>query len=402
MKRIYHTLALEHLARGNEMLFLPGPRQVGKTTLTEGLMLHYPGSHYLSWDTVETKSLILQGNRTLGESLGLDQLHPQKPLVIFDEVHKYADWKNFIKGFFDLYKNKAHIAVTGSSKLDVFHQSGDSLMGRYMPYRMHPFSVAEILRTGIPMTEISEPSSIDESSFDDLWQYGGFPAPFLKADPRFHQQWNNLRHRQLFREDIKELAQIQEIAQLELLYLLIKEQAGQQLNRDSLSKKLKIANQTVERWINTLEAFYTVFRIKPWSTNVARSLVKEPKIYLWDWSNITDPGARAENFIACHLLKAVHFWTDMGYGEYDLYYLRNKEKKEVDFLVIKNNKPWFLVEVKSSNNSSISENLYFFQEKLSVPHAFQVILDMPYINEDCFSHSKPIKVPAKTFLSQLI
>lgn len=402
MKRIYHTLALEHFARGNEMLFLPGPRQVGKTTVAESLMSHYPGSEYLSWDTIETKSLILQGNRTLGESLKLDRLNSRKPLVIFDEIHKYPDWKNFMKGFFDLYKNKAHIAVTGSSKLDVYHKGGDSLMGRYMPYRMHPFSVAEILRTNIPSTELSAPAPINESAFEALWQFGGFPAPFLKADSRFHQQWNNLRHQQLFREDIKDLSQIQEIAQVEMLYLLLKEQAAQLLSRDSLSKKLQVSNQTIGRWIDTLESFYTVFRIKPWSTNIARSLIKEPKLYLWDWSNITDIGARAENFIACHLLKAAHFWTDMGYGNYGLYYLKNKEKKEVDFLVVKNNDPWFLVEVKYANNTSISENLYFYQERLSAPHAFQVIIDMPYVHEDCFIHATPIKVPARTFLSQLI
>ncbi|MFA6038381.1 MAG: ATP-binding protein [Legionellales bacterium] len=402
MDRIYYNIALEHFGRGNEMLFLPGPRQVGKTTVSEALMAHFPGSHYLSWDTVETKSLILQGNKTLGETLNLNQLTHDKPLVIFDELHKYPDWKNFLKGFFDLYKNKAHIAVTGSSKLDVYQQGGDSLMGRYMPYRMHPLSVAEILRTQLPRQEISPPQAIDESAFNALWKFGGFPAPFLKAQERFHQQWNNLRHRQLFREDIKELTQIQEIAQLEMLFLLLKEQAGQLLNRDTLAKKLRVANQTIARWINTLESFYSVFTIKPWTSNIARSLIKEPKVYLWDWSNISDIGARSENFVACHLLKAIHFWTDMGYGEYELYFVRNKEKKEVDFLVVKQQKPWFLVEVKYANNSSISENLYFYQERLQTPYAFQVIIDMPYVDDDCFIHHTPIKVPARTFLSQLI
>jgi predicted AAA+ superfamily ATPase len=402
MNRIYYTVAIEHFARGNEMLFFPGPRQVGKTTVAEGLLNHYPGSHYLNWDTVETKTLILEGNRTLGETLKLNQLNTDIPLVVFDEIHKYPDWKNFLKGFFDLYKNKAHIGVTGSSKLDVYHQGGDSLMGRYMPYRMHPFSVAEILRTTVPLVEISPPQRIDEAFFEALWTFGGFPAPFLKADARFHQQWTNLRHRQLFREDIKDLTRIQEVGQLEILLLLLKEQVGKLLNRDSLATKLKVANQTIERWLCTLEAFYTIFRIKPWSTNVSRSLIKEPKVYLSDWSNISDVGDRAENFIACHLLKAVHFWTDMGYGEYELYFLRNKEKKEVDFLVVKNQKPWILVEAKYANNQSISEHLYYYQKTLDVPFAFQVIVDMPYVDEDCFAHTGPIKVPARTFLSQLI
>ena len=139
-----------------------------------------------------------------------------------------------------------------------------------------------------------------------------------------------------------------------------------------------------------------------WSKNISRSLIKEHKVFLWDWSIIKDNGSRAENFIASHLLKAVHYWTDLGLGEYDLYYIRTREKKEVDFLVSKNDEPWFLVEVKCSNNQSISSNLIEFQKQSGAKHAFQVVLDLPYVDEDCFSVCKPIIVPAKTFLSQLV
>ena len=130
--------------------------------------------------------------------------------------------------------------------------------------------------------------------------------------------------------------------------------------------------------------------------------MKQPKVYLWDWALISEVGARNENVVASHLLKAVHLWQDCGLGNYDLHFIRDKEKREVDFLVTKDEKPWFLVEVKSGNNQPISKHLHYFQQQLDVPHAFQVVFDMPYEDIDCFEYTTPIKVPAMTFLSQLV
>jgi predicted AAA+ superfamily ATPase len=151
-----------------------------------------------------------------------------------------------------------------------------------------------------------------------------------------------------------------------------------------------------------LKNLYFCFTIQPWSKNLTRALVKEPKIYLWNWALIEDSGARLENFVASHLYKAVQFWTDCGFGEYGLYYLRDKEKREVDFLITKDRKPWILVEAKAAGNTGISRWLYYYQEKLKVPYAFQIAFDLPYVDKDCFAFNEPVIVPAKTFLSQLI
>ena len=169
-----------------------------------------------------------------------------------------------------------------------------------------------------------------------------------------------------------------------------------------MAKKVRVSVDTIRRWIKTLESLYYCYSIRPWTTNVARSLLKEPKYYLWDWSQCTDIGARNENFIASHLLKAVHMWTDLGIGQYELYFLRDKEKREVDFLVTKNQKPWFMVEVKSSNNDRLSPHLDVFRQQLNIDHVFQVSIEGDFINKDVFSIRKPIIVPAKTFLSQLM
>lgn len=275
-------------------------------------------------------------------------------------------------------------------------------MGRYFPYRVHPLTVAECVRTAISHTDIHPPTPIESTLFDALFEFGGFPEPFLNKDKQFSHRWKQLRKEQLFRGDIRDLSRIQEIDQLELLSELIKHQAGQLVNYSNLANKIKVSVDTIRRWINTLSSFYHCFIVRPWSTNISRSLLKEPKIYLWDWSDINDIGKRAENFVASHLLKAVHFWTDQGLGNYGLYFLRDKEKREVDFLVTKNNQPWFLAEVKYGDNTSISRQLEMFQQQTKAKHAFQIAINKEFIPVDCFSYHHPVIVPAKTWLSQLI
>lgn len=402
MKRIYESVIEYHISHYEQMAFLPGPRQVGKTTLEKQAHVLTPHYKYFNWDIVHEREQILAGSQAIVSGLPLHLMKSQKPIVAFDEIHKFKNWRNFLKGFYDEYKDEVNILVTGSAKLNVLRRAGDSLMGRYFLYRVHPLSVAEIMRTALPEKIISMPMSIDDDQFDALYEFGGFPAPFLKQEKRFYNQWQQLRQEQLIREDIRDLAQIHELAQLEVLAVILREQAGQLTDYQSLSKKIQVSDQTIRRWIKVLESFFYCFTIKPWAKNVTRSLLKQPKLYLWDWSLIEDKGGRIENFVASHLLKAVHFWTDLGFGKYELYFLRDKEKREVDFLVTQNGSPWLMVEVKSSAKEPMSASLLHFQSQLNVPHVLQVAFDMPYIEKDCFSLKKPMIVPLKTFLSQLI
>ena len=385
-----------------QMLFLAGPRQVGKTTISESAAELTDDWYYFNWDIKEHRTIIIQGPQTLGNQLQIERARVQKPIIVFDEIHKYSKWKIFLKGFFDLYKGKVHIIVTGSAKLDVYEAGGESLMGRYFPYRVHPLSIAECRRKVPSDTEISPPQRIEENDFEILWKYGGYPEPFLKRNDKFYTKWKSTRYKQLFEEDIRDLTHIHEVAQLELLAQLLTHQAGQLLNYQNLANKIDVSVNTVRRWIAVLERLYYCFLIRPWTKNVTRSLIKEPKLFLWDWSSIEENGARAENFVASHLIKAVHFWTDRGLGKYKLYFIRDKEKREVDFLVTKNQKPWFLIEVKHSSNSGISKHLYRFQKQLKTDHAFQVNVMDEFVNVDCFSYHEPVIVPAKTLLSQLV
>ena len=402
IKRIYEVVINEHFAENRQMLFLVGPRQVGKTTTSLEVSEPYKHHFYFNWDIQSNRTKIVEGPDAIAEAMQLSKLQTKKPVVIFDELHKYGKWKTFLKGFFDKYSHFAHIIVTGSARLDVYKSGGDSLMGRYFPYRLHPLSVAEVIDPMIKPSEIAAPKQIRDEQFTNLLTFGGFPEPFLKATSQFYTRWKRTRSQQLFQEDLRDLTRIQELGQIQLFAELLRGQVGQLTSYTELAKKVHVSVDTIRRWLEVLKSFFYCYTLQPWSKNVVRSLLKEPKIYLWDWSSISDAGARAENFIASHLLKAVHFWTDRGLGNYGLYYIRDKEQREVDFLIVKNETPWFLVEVKKSNNGSPSKSLFYFQEMLHTEFAFQVALDMEYVERSCFETSRPLIVPAKTFLSQLV
>ena len=386
------------------MAFLSGPRQVGKTTLAHELAKLHADSLYLNWDFIKDRELILSGaDQVIKKVLKQDLKSINEiPLVIFDEIHKFDQWKNYLKGYFDYTKGDIKTLVTGSAKLDIYQKGGDSLMGRYFPYHIHPLSVGELLeREYIPGKEIYSPAKLSEDSWDNLFRYGGFPEPYFKGSDRFFVRWQQLRFRQLFEEDIKDLARVEQIKKMEVLAKLLVGQSAGQVNYHNLAKLVQIDGKTAKNWLNVLNSFYYSFTLHPWSKNIARSLIKEPKVFLWDWSVCEDVGSRVETFVAGHLLKAIHYWVDTGLGQYELFYLRDKDKREVDFLIVKNNKPWILIEVKNSAKQSMSENLFYFQKQIQAEHVLQVAFDMPYVERDCFEIGKPVIVPARTFLSQL-
>lgn len=401
MQRSLQDELRDSFRSNRQMLFVSGPRQVGKTTLARQLAEDFRGGSYFNWDDQGHREAILAGPERVAALVGLQRLREEKPFCAFDELHKYRHWRDFLKGFFDSWENRAHVLVTGSARLDVFKRAGDSLMGRYFPYTLHPLSVAEIVRPERDDSLTRPPRRMDEEAWQSLWRFGGFPEPFLKAEQRFHTRWNRLRNEQMLREDLRDLTRIQELGQIEMLATNLARHVGQLTGFSKLAREIRVSVDTVRRWIATLESLYYCFSVRPWHRNVTRALRKEPKYYLWDFSRVEDPGARAENLVASALLKATHWWTESGQGEFGLYFVRDKQKHEVDFLVTRDQKPWFLAEVKSSGRADLSRSLALFQEQTGAEHAFQIGLDLAYEDADCFAHRGPIIVPARTFLSQL-
>jgi predicted AAA+ superfamily ATPase len=347
------------------------------------------------------RAVIVRGADAVAGLLDLNTLHSRRIVTVFDELHKYSKWKGFIKGFFDIYGDKTDCIITGSARLNIFKRGGDSLMGRYFLYRMHPLSTAEIISADIAGTELRLPEAIGDDDWNALLEFGGFPEPYSRRDRRFYNRWRRLRTEQLFTEDVRDLTKVQEISQIQLLADIVRGQSCQLMNYAKLAASVNVSQDTVKRWILILENLYYAFTIRPWHRNVKKSLLKQPKIFLWDWTLCSDAGSRNENIIASHLLKAVHFWTDYGFGDYALYFVRDKMKREVDFLVTKNDQPWFLVEVKTSDRK-ISPHLKYFQDQTGAAHAFQVDFERDFVDQDCFTSADPIKVPVRTFLSQLV
>ncbi len=399
MKRVYDEILADHLANRRQMAFVTGPRQVGKTTTCRAA-----GGIYFDWDSVEHARTIAAGPEAVAHAAGLNQLQDpaRLPIIVFDELHKFPRWKTFLKGFFDRYEQQCRIIVTGSSRLDVYRRGGDSLMGRYFLFRMHPMTVAEWIRQDLPeMNLIREPRRMDDSAWLDLIQFGGFPEPLLLADKRFLTRWHSLRHAQLFKEDARDLTRIQDIALLEIMGHILDERSGCQLVYGNLARDVGVAPATVKSWVDSLCALHMGFLVRPWFRNVSSAIRKEPKWYVRDWSHVVDRGKRFETLVAVHLLKAVEGWTDLGLGNFSLHYVRDKQKREVDFLVARDRQPWFLVECKISADRP-SAALTHFQQQTGAPHAFQVVQDLPWVQADCFTQTRPISVPARTLLSQLL
>lgn len=364
----------------NKMVLLAGPRQVGKTTFSfcflpniESYSVKEDHPAYLNWDIPSKRKIILS-----------DTL-PQGEMVILDEIHKHKLWRNYLKGLYDLHKSRIKVLVTGSAKLDYYRRGGDSLQGRYFFYRLHPLSPGEIK---------------DFKRLDQLLEFGGFPEPYYQADRIFWQRWQNLRQKRLIEEDLIYLENIKDLSQIEILMDLIPERVGSLLSLNSLREDLHCSHDAVKNWMLILENLYYHFRITPFNTNRLHAIKKEPKIFLWDWSIVEQKGPRFENFIASMLLKYCHLREDAFGEKLTLHFFRAKDRREIDFIVCRSQKPIFAVECKT-NNTDIAKSFLSLRPHFKDIPFYQV---HSHASEDRFVHQKSgIEViPAMAFLSDVL
>ena len=373
-KRTYYKNIWADFNREKEMVFISGARQTGKTTMAKDIASGEPVSQYFNYDVPENKVRIL-GQPSFFEEL--DRQKGDRPLVILDEIHKYKEWKNYLKGVYDGYADEFRFLVTGSGRLDLSRKRGDALAGRYLHFHLFPFTVGEMSSSTIRqidseiLLEVPEPNSSARDAWETMFQVSGFPEPFLKSTKLKYRRWANSYHSQVIRDDIRNEFTVRQIDTMEALYSLITNCVGNPFSASNQAKLLKISHNTVSSWISVFERFYLVFKLRPYSSRISRSLVKEPKIYFYDFCRIQDEALRFENMVAVELNRAVTLWTDFGFGEYQLWYLRNKEKQEVDFLVTEYAQPLFMVEAKFSD-PAVSPNLIKFQNALGVP-AIQLV-----------------------------
>jgi len=340
----------------HKMAFLSGPRQVGKTTL--GKVLLTSPQNYYSWDNPQFRRLW-----ATDPVAGLADRWPGP--VLLDEIHKDHAWKDRLKGLYDMRGSDVPIVVTGSARLDTFRRGGDSLMGRYLPYRLHPFSVGEKPQSVLPdELEFGGPPA---HKWADLQKLGGFPEPLLDGSEARARRWSRLRAERLLTEDVRDLRNVRDLQVLRLLTDLLPERVGSLLSLNSLRETLGISFATVRDWLAVLEELYHCFTIQPWDKRVARSITSAPKLYLFDPLPIASLPARRENLMALHLLKACNYWTDLARGEFDLWFVRTRDGTEVDFLLSRDGKPWMLVECKSGETQP-APALRRFARELGTTH----------------------------------
>jgi predicted AAA+ superfamily ATPase len=341
------------------MRLITGPRQVGKSTLAKHqLSKTHSGSLYYLWDSREVRKRHKENELFFtAEALTVKT----DPWVCFDEIHKMPGWKNILKAIYDQTADRFHFIVTGSAKLSTVRRSGDSLAGRYSAFHLFPLTLAEVTNAARDaeapsnahafLQRRTDSAAVSQESLDHLLRYGGFPEPFVRAARAFHTKWARDYADAVIREDIGLLTRIVDREHLVDLYELLPGTIGSPASVASLSGHLQVSPVSVKNYLQRMQDFYLIFPVRPYTKNIKRSLLKAAKYYLYDWTRIEDAGARFENYVACELSTRLHWWSDASGERFDLRYVRTKEKKETDFLIVRNNKPFLLVEAKLTDTS---------------------------------------------------
>ncbi len=334
----------------DKIVILSGPRQVGKTTLSRQLVSSYA---YLNYDSTTDRKIIKK-----------EEWPRDVELVILDELHKMKNWKSWIKGIYDTEGIPPALLVTGSARLETYRKGGDSLAGRYFSYRLHPLSVKEIC------------SFLNESpknALDNLIKFGGFPEPYLNTDEAFAKRWRRIHVDTIIREDLLDLEKVRDIKSIEILIDLLRARVGSPTSYSSLANDLEVSIHTVKHWLQILENLCVIFPVRPYHKSIVRSLLKEAKYYLYDAGAVDgDLSAKLENVVALALLRELHLFEDTTGSKVSLYYLRDREKNEVDFLTIIDGKPALMVEVKVSDDN-FSKSLYRFHNFLKDAKPVQIV-----------------------------
>jgi len=358
------------------LILVSGPRQTGKTALAKSIAGSEPSSLYFNYDNPQDRRTLLE-DPTFFEKV--DRKKGDMPLVVLDEIHKYKGWKTYLKGLYDGYSDGHRFLVTGSERLDLYQRRGDSLAGRYWQFHLFPFTMGELFRDRVDpegaVSRLCEIPDISEPEVGDPWRAlfrcSGFPEPFLSGEPRTYRRWAAGYHRQVLREDVRDAFAVKQIDTMEALYSLLPARVGSGFSASSCAQILKVSPSTISSWLEVFRRFFLIFSIQPYHRKISRSLVKEPKLYFYDPARVDDEAARFENIIALELKRATSLWTDSGYGDDGLWYLRTKEKREVDFLVTRDQVPIFMVEAKLSD-AEVASTLVSFQDALNVP-AIQLV-----------------------------
>jgi predicted AAA+ superfamily ATPase len=371
LNRPLYEKTFRELSKEKRMVFIAGARRVGKTTLGEMIGRGFTNRVYLNWEIPEHRTRLIRSPALFEE---LERQDESAPLVMLDEINRHRGWRRYLKGVYDRLQNRYQFLIAASSRLDYPQRRGDSLSGRYYLLQLWPFTQAELGRANLPPQEFfANPLQVRMERYPELreiWQalaeHSGFPEPYLSGRITAYRRWSGAFAEQLIREDIRDLTGIKAVAEVETLYHLLPAQVGQLLSVPALAQGLQVAYNTIRSWLVTLQRFFAVFSITPWTRGVPRAIREGQKIYLCDSPRVCDPEARFENMVALELLRAASSWNEMGYGRFSLNFIRTKDQQEVDFILADDGRPVLLVDARAQDHQP-SAALMKFQTALRVP-----------------------------------
>lgn len=367
---LYRNIFKE-LTREKRMVFMAGARRVGKTTLGDMIAETYANRVYLNCETPEGRARLIRNPAFFEE---VERRDESAPFVMFDEINRYRGWRSFLKGAYDRVEGDYQFMAAGSSRLDYPQRRGDSLAGRYYLLHLWPFTQAELGRANLKPEEFfGNPQQVSmdrHPELKELWralsEQSGFPEPFLAGRKTAYRRWSSAYAGQVIREDIRDATGIKAVDELETLYQLLPAQVGQLLPVPALAQGLQVAYNTIRSWLLTLQRFFTIFSLAPWSRGVPRAIREGQKVYLWDVPRVREPGARFENMVALELCRAVSTWNEMGFGRFSLNFVRTKDQQEVDFIIADDGQPVLLIDARAEEHQP-SAALIKFQSALKVP-----------------------------------
>ncbi|MBP9112754.1 MAG: ATP-binding protein [Polyangiaceae bacterium] len=390
---------------GNKMVFLAGPRQVGKTTLATSLLANK--DHYFNWDVDTQRAQILKEKEKFFRLLP-PAAKGKKLRLVLDEIHKYPRWKRFLKGLWDAHRAELELLVTGSGRLNIYQKGGDSLFGRYALFRLAPFTAGELLKKNAQKLAapdafldhiLHSKQSGAEEALQLVERWTGFPEPLFAQSQKQFVRWRRARRELVFKEDLRDLTLIRDLGLVEQMTSLLPARVGSLLSINSLREDVGVAYTTAQGWLQALERLYYHIELRPYAGTLTRTLKREGKIYLFDPSELENVGAKFENVVALHLQKIVDAWNDCGEGDFALHFVRDKEKREVDFLIVRDRKPWLLVECKTSD-TNLDPSLSYFHERLKPKLSVQLVRNGTGDKRASLRQAKPgiWIVPAADFL----
>ena len=346
---------LQQLLFKGKALIITGARQVGKTTMLKSMFGNNENTLWINADEGQMRERLTNPSiQSLNAVLG------NYKIVIIDEIQRIQNAGLLLKLMIDNFKDVQFIA-TGSSALGISDNTFEPLTGRFFLFHLYPFSLMEIYSTKSPF-EVEQ-----ELPFHLV--YGSYPEVCTKRDLS-QMILSNLSDQYLYK-DVLVWKDIRKPDLLNKLLKLLAFQIGSEVSINEPAITLKVKSETVVNYIDLLEKSFVVFKLKPYSSNARKEIVKMNKIYFWDngirnsvidnfddLSTRQDHGQLFENFLISERLK-----TDSLKGNNTKsYFWRNYNKSEVDYVELnKNIISAFEIKWNSKKKYSISKaftNIY--------------------------------------------